>query len=171
MRKLLTAFVVLTLVVTCFFCCACNKDTALTHENTIAPVAVTVSFEATQKVVNALDAYAAANADFTFSHYMNETYHSETLTRVQKGDVEVVDNYDTNTYISYYINKKDATLIDAAVDPVYYNDEAFYLTLVTVEKLTVDETLKIAFVTVTWDGGFTSSTINKTPAILVSFAN
>ena len=121
--------------------------------------------------MDALDAYAAANADFTFQHYMNETYHSETLTRVQKGDVEVVDNYDTNTYISYYINKKDATLIDAAVDPIYYNEEAFYLTLVTVEKLTADATLKIAFVTVTWDGGFTSSTINSTPAILVSFAN
>ena len=170
MRKILTAFIVLTLVVTCVFCCACNKNDA-PQKVVIEPVAVTVSFEANQKVVDALDAYAAANEDFKFAHYLNEKYQSETLTRVQKGEVEVVDNYDTNTYISYYINKKDATLIDAAVDPIYYNDEAFYLTLATVEKLTADATLKIAFVTVTWDGKFTSSTINKTPAILVTFAN
>ena len=96
---------------------------------------------------------------------------SESIALVKSGNIEIVDNYTTNTYISYYINKKDATLIDAAVDPIVYENEEYYLTLATVEKLTVTEGFKIAFVTVTWDGAFTTSAVNSTPAIVVSFTN
>lgn len=171
MRKFLLSFVVLTLVITSVFCFACKAEDAAVQPDSIQPVAVAVPFQSGQTVMAAMDAFAEGNVDFHFSHYLNATYNSETLTLIQKGEVEVKDNYDTNTYISYYINKKDATLIDAAVDPIYYNGEAYYLTLATVEKLTAEATLKIAFVTVTWNGDFTSSAVNATPAILVSFTN
>ena len=169
MRKILTAFIVLTLVITSVFCFGCKK----TDEpvSTIDPVVVNVTFTYNQKVTDALDAYATAHDDFTFNHTFNTVYNSESVTLVKSGDVEIVDNYATNTYITYYINKKDATLIDAAVDPILYNDEEFYLTLVTVEKLNADDTLKIAFVTTTWDGNFTASEVNSTPAIVITFAH
>ena len=140
-----------------------NDSTA----STLALYSYTGAFEG--KALAWIDAIAAADEEVTFSHEYNDYYQSESINSVSYKGITIENDYAANSYLTYYANSTDPEIADYTVDPFVYNGETYYLTAKTLEKIDVQQGLKVLFVQTIWAGDFSSSEVSTAKAVMFSY--
>lgn len=165
MRKFLSTFFVLCLVASLAFCfVACNNQNDRTMSDDI--VRITISIGENTMAMAAID----ASKDIHFEHYYNDYYKSETMTSITVGDLSIADDSTNNSYITCYTNIDDVKYSDYTVDPVIVDGEKLYLAGVAIDKIPASNGLKVLFANIVYSSDWSSSTVDTTKGILISFA-
>lgn len=169
MRKILITTVLLVCVIASVFIVGCDTSKKeITFKDTGLEVyKYTGSFEGNGMAW--IDAIAAADSYVVFTHSFNEMYNSETIGKVKYKGVTIEDDTAKNSYLTYYTNLTDIEIADYKVDPFIFENETYYLTAVTLDKIPVSKGLKVLFVQTVWAGDWSSSEVSTEKAILFSY--